>query len=744
MAPKKIKPTIKTASSVKNNPMEDLIKKRREFFTSLQTRIVSLPDKAAIPAMVGDDIRAYARSQGSEKALMKATDCNVGQLNQLMEFLLQPPHLSSLSLDSLIQKFMSSLVIEEELGLETNPLEGLLYDERIRYRIRKYTREHLSSYIADLPDDAERTDRKMNEVKKDLASLFPEDNPFDTLFESFIPEPYIKTWLVETDFVVDERVDVRSAVRRFIQEHRFHLIKDLLEKGYEPKSAHDWEKVVGAEFFERFPLDFWKMSVWTEFERFNQEIQKFSISIADYFRLLHESKEHDKKLIRVEEIKHGKKSKARLVLLSDVLKKDRMGEEDDVQPKKNLLRMPTDREMALNLRIRADLGGFVAHLLTPIGHDGAGYIGESFDDTRSYATDRFYKDRVSSSLFEDGHVVLTSDMYDPPRSFAFRVCLLFSDGRIEHQTKTLYQQEQKYLSQERGVQLPRFRQHILTTPLENLAQEDIDKIRTKIRGDLSVYLNGVLTQKLNTDTMAQEIESVFTRCNTMDDYLGRMFRVFLMINPRYEFTRLFPQVRRRLNLFFYKLTELGDLPDTLLFPRLVAIAPELQDQYRAWYNKNELVFKQEIATYLILERYRYIRVPPQHFSQSAPPSGICATETTENYTFLFPYKKKFLDLTDLADACSSQDVLVDGQELPSSLMDMLRTFLNVDMVRLNVGAFLEETGYELSSEPSGIPAEQPIQIAVSADPQQPAHQQTSLPLFRDKAFQFLDSMLSHV
>lgn len=742
MAPKKVtrKPVSKrTATSLKTNATENLLQMRRDFFTTLQTRIQALPATASLPSSVADEIRAYSRSQGSEKGMMKAVDCDVGQLNALLTFLLQPPNLGSTTLDILIQKFLASLVIQEELGLEEDPLAYLSYQERILHKIRKYVKENLSTFLVDLPVDAPKTDQPLSKIQKDLATLFPVDNPFSNLFESHIPAFYIKQWLAQTDFISPlGDLDIRRAVHQFIQDHRFHLLKDILEEGFSPKSPQDWEVVVGKEFFEKYPLQFWKSSSWEELENINKGLQKHSLSVHDYFRLLHNK--DTASLIRVEEIKKVG-TRRRLVTIEGQPKRGAM---DPYEVPKNLLKMPTPKEMALHLRIRPDLEGFVTHLISPIGQISQDFLGSRFNEEYYFPSDRFYIERVHmnekdemTSSFTHNHLVLLSDVYDPPKEFSFKVAYLFKDGRLEVQTSKLFHEEQKFLQQGKGLQIPKLKQHLLESPLENLSIEDVDKVRSKIKGDLSTLLNQVFVQKMDTDAIVSEMENCFSRCKTLKEYLTKIYRLYLIVHPRYQFFSIFPEMKERLQRFFYHLPNLCDIPVSLLFPRYEVLTEELQETFSSWMEKGEEDFFQEMIMYLLVERYRFIRIPIPTIHPSSAPVALHATQDTPSFLYLVPYHGTLINLVDLANIRKNDEILVDGKPLPSHVLDMVRKYMDLDRIQLKTASFLEPTGFELIQEESvGLPQETPV---VEIQPQSLLSQ--NLPGFKELAFSYLDELL---
>ena len=715
MAPKKAtkKPVVKKTMSVKTNPIEKLSQTRREFFTSLQDRLQALPDLSLLPSSLSEDVRAYSRSQGSEKGLLKAIDCPVGQWNQLLSFLLEPPNLVCSNLEPLIQKFIASLVLQDELGLAEDPLSRLSYDERIVFRVRQYVKENLSRFIADLPVDIQPTDKPITTVQKDLDKIFPVDNPFSPIFELNIPAPYIKIWLAHTDFVSHKRVDVRRAVHEFIQTHRFHMLKDLLDNGFSPRSPHDWEIVVGKDYFDRFPLPFWKATTWQQIESMNEGLQKYSLSVHDYFQLLHE-KEERSKLLRV---KGSKKVRG--------VKLDLLEEESDnahklkYQPApKNLLRLPTEKEMMVNLRIRGDIPDFVSHLVQPLG-DCSDYCGRNFQDNLFFPTDRFYKDRVDPTKdavsFSHNVLVLRSSLFDPPKEFRFHVFYHLNNGQVIPQTTTLFKEEQAYLSQEKGIQLPNLKKHLLESPIESLASEDVDRIQMKLKKDLSSLLNQVFVKKMDTDKIANEMESC-TNFKTLDEYLSKMFRVFLLVHPRYQFFSVFPEMKDRLNMFFYHLSSIGILPLPLLFPRIETLDESTQEVFFSWIEKATQEFKQDVLAFLLADRYPFIRLPIQSVGHTSAPVVLHDKTKDNKFLWLMPYHDHQLNICDLCSVTNHDEVIVGGKPLPAHVLEMVHNYVKCDRVKLRQGAFLEETGFELTQEEDiGLPLETPV-LAVQPTP----------------------------
>lgn len=250
--------------------------RRRDFFQRILVRLQELPDQERLPQDIQDELKKYSRSQNSEKIIVRLTDYPVFAVRQVLSSLLQ-------DLDGNLSALVSNLLKEIRLSDET--MKYMSDENRLKMKLNQYVEANLSKYLPTSAGGAE-TDVPMEQLQKDLAGFFTVDddevvgNIFEPLFHSFLPEETIKLFLANTDATTP----LQHQVSKFLDAHKFDLIRELFDNGFQPISPQDWKDALPPEYYERFPAVLWKLQRWDQFLPFIELSKRYSLSIHDFIK----------------------------------------------------------------------------------------------------------------------------------------------------------------------------------------------------------------------------------------------------------------------------------------------------------------------------------------------------------------------------------------------------------------------------------------------------------------------------
>lgn len=683
------------------DPLEAMIRRRRDFFLSLLDRITD-----PVSEELREEMRVFSRSQASEKGILEAIDCTADELRQLLNFLLEAPNLPTTNLYKTIRQFLETLRIQDELQIAPDAIVD--YNTGIWSRLSRYARDRLTVY---LPGAAAQTDTPLDIVERDIDRMFDTNNLFYPLFHSFIPEVAIKTFLAARH---EETADVRNSIDRFLREHAFDLLAEAFDQGFEPKSNQDWEAVLPPEYFAQFPPGLWRLRTRDELEDMMEKMRKYSLSINDFIHLY-------------------RSERSKLVALGEQKKKTR-SLRSIREDRNNILRLHNARKTELLERIRPDVDGLVSVLIEPTDGDDA-YTGARYKGTGYFfPSDAFYRDLARYGAEQPGEVLtITSTAFDPPRARRLRVFHLLQDGRILPQTRSAFLRSRALIEEDSAaLSIPHIREHLLNTPL--LAPPDLDFARNTIRKKMSVFLSLALEDNLNIDAITDEIESsMWKQSGTLGKYLEKAFAVFFLIDPRYGLKRLFPGIDERLKMFVYRLDALGDLPIEFAFPRYVLL--EKRDLFDKWLSQSRDIFAYEVVSQLLQINYPFLRATSRARSPD-PYTPVFIPSAIESYTLLVPYNGRFLSIADVAQSIAEEEELfVDGKALSPRFISTFSSSFDIGRAGNGYAAILMPSGFELPDAEDGGAGVADLPIDVIPD-----ITAANLPDFRATAFAFLDRL----
>lgn len=680
---------------------EEMIKKRRDFFLSVLSRL----QQDHVPDEIRTEMRAFARSQLSEVGILDAIDCSVDELRAVIEFLLLPTNLCLTNLGKPIREFLQDRRANDEIerhGAGEATVEG--YDNRLWLRLARYARESLSTHI---PGSGGLVDTPIDQVEKDLHKLFVPDNPFASIFGHFIPEDVIKSFLVAPH--TDE--GVRVAIHRFIREHSFDLIFQAFDLGFQPRSFEDWVEVFPRGFLDRFPPVMWKLTKVEDFRALHSAMMKTSFPIEDFVHA------------------YLALSRKNLRLLDPVPRRV----PSPAPPRRaiNELRVRNTGLAELIERTRPEIERHIAVLIEPLDNDLT-YTAQRYKGTPYfYPTDAFFHDLVRNPVEQPRDVLsIMLSNFDPPRVRRVRVAHLLDDGRIEPQTHSMFLKSRQRVDTDETIQIPHVIDHMLSLPLGSLSARDLTSLRDHFRKSISILLTDIFIEKLDTDSIASEIEdTIAATSESLRHYLSRVFNVVLLIDPRYGMRELFPGIVDRLNMFYYRLETIGDLPVDFYYPQNALL--EDTSSFVSWRDTACRSFCTASIMRVLRVYYPFLRVTVQvDVVRGFKP--VYKPHQTESFTLLVPYKGKFLFLPDVARAILQQEEL---SATSKTFLDNIAVFFDLDRVKDAFAAILDTSGFEIQEETATAPSV--LRLDVSTD--LPAVEE-NLPGFRARAFALLDRL----
>lgn len=699
-----------------------LADRRRDFIRDILQRLQDLPDEERLPEEVQDDIKKYARTQNSEKAILRLTDYPISAVRSVLSTLLQDlgGNLSVLVNDKL-----------KEIRLSDDSLRYMTYDNQLKIKLEKYVRDHLSAYLSG-GVEGPKTDVPLGQLQKDLADFFPKEddeavgNVFEPLFHSFLPEDTIKKFLATCGFVKpDGQVSIRYFVSKFVGDHRFDPIQELFEKGFQPTSPNDWKKALPQEYYERFPPTLWRLREWEQFRPFVELSKRYSLDIHDFIRYSF-YKDHERLIRLGQEIREEKE------------------EPQKTKPTRHApyLVFYNEGEAQLLHRTRPWVDGVVSVLLKPKQDCGL-YIGRPFGKYY-FPTDAFYKDLAnpdimcvqekSSRVFSIRHPGIDTN----PQMYVFH---LLNDGQIVPQTYTIYEKGVQYMGTERPrVRIPKIEEYFLSLPYENMSPADQKILHEKVRNDLSFFLPTIFDDKLDFDAMSSAIvSSVLSKHQDkpLRSCLGHVFNLYLLLSPRYNLDLLTTVVKDRLNLFFYRLENLDELPIDFYYPQYHFLGQEKQQTFDRWRTRCMDNFITETLYYLLIRNYPvlHIRLPENSYQVSIPKTILLGVEVGDKMSLLHPYQDQYIFLPDVAESIiQDQEYLVHKKPISPNTLLAMEQFFDLERVRAGLGSYMMDNEYEI------MPIMPPQTTTREEEEEESEILPETLPDFKEKAYDFLASL----
>jgi hypothetical protein len=698
--------------SAPQEPSASLPDRRRDFFKDILQRIQDLPDNNLLPQDIQDELKKYSRTQTSEKTVIRLTDYPVFAVKSVVSSLLR-------NLDGNLATLINNLL--KEIRLTDDSLKYMSENAKLKINLEKYIRENLSKYLPTLLSGAS-TDVPMEQLQKDLSGFFAVengDNIFDPLFHSFIPEEKIKTFLATSDFIKpDGQVSIGYFISKFINEHKFDLIQELFEKGFQPTSPQDWKDVLPRGYYDSFPLALWKLREWGQFLPFVELSKRYSLSIHDFIKYSF-YKDHERLIRMGQEIR-----------------------QIPIRPSKHapFMKIYDENEMELLQRTRPWVEGLICVLIKPKKNCEL-YLSKPYGKFY-FPNDAFYKDLANPNFIcqqepstrvfsmKNANIKLDSELY---------VFHLLKNGQIVPQTLQAYEKGVQYMTtQHSHLRIAKVEEYFLSLPYENMSPVDQDTLRDVFVNDLSFFLSTVFDDKLDFDRMAFDIvSSILSKIQnkSLKTCLERVFQVCFLFNPRYNMNLLSSIVNERMNLFFYQLDNLDELPVEFYYPQYHFLEQEKQQSFDRWRKRCMDNFTIEKLYVLFAKNYPILKVKlPEINSSSSPPKTILLNvETGEKLSLLLPYLNQYIYLPEVAESIhQNQEYIVDGNPISPEIVLAIEHFFDIERVRAGLGSYLMDNDYELVLATSIETRTNEYQIVEERQVLE------NLPDFKEKAYKFLD------
>lgn len=673
--------SIKTATTAATTTIAD---RRRDFFSGVLGRIKDLPDDSQLPGDVMDDMKKYSRSQTSEKPIIRLTDYPVGPVRTILSSLLQ-------DLDGNLSSLINDMLTKIKLSDET--LRYMGHDEKLKHKLAEYFQTHPLG-----PD-----------LGKDLVAM---DEVFAPLFQTpYIQSDTIYTFLTTNNFIhTNGRVSIHHAISSFLHEHRFDPIRKLLlEEGFEPKSNDDW-KILPQEYYDQFPRAFWKLRTWDQFIPFVELSKRYSLDMGEFVKYsFYQKEKHIERATTIRPSPHPK-----------------------------FIAFYNHKEAELLQRTRPWVRNLVSVLIIP-KKGCERYTGRPYGKY-NFPTDIFYKDLANYSYNQEKNsLVLTIHNAELNIHAEMKVYHLLQDGQILPQTYTVFEEGMRYMSTERPLlQFPKITEHFLNLPLADMSENDQNTVCQQIQHDLTFFLSMIMDEKLDFDAMASYMVSSLLDRNKdkpLREFLQHAFQYYFLFSPRYSLDLMSTIINQRMNLFFYRLDRLDELPVSFYYPQHPFLGEEKQQCFDRWHKRCQDNFVQETLYCLFMRNYPALRVKLQDnaFTSTPPKSILLGLEEGNKLSLLHPYRNQYIYLPDVASSIlQNQEYLVDGKPVPGAVMDQIGSLFDLERVRAGLGSYMMDNDFELQA-PSFIPTT----MTTNPTPIQPI---ATLPDFKQKAYAFLASM----
>jgi hypothetical protein len=307
------------------------------------------------------------------------------------------------------------------------------------------------------------------------------------------------------------------------------------------------------------------------------------------------------------------------------------------------------------------------------------------------------------------------------------------DGRILPQSSADYAKGIRYIETDRRPDRKKVEEFLLKSQLCYLARRDLNFLRTKIRRDISIFLNLLYTDKMQTDKIASQLEhAVFLESILLKDYLSKIFMIIVQIHPRYEMCSCFPEIHERWNLFFYRLDVV--MPDVdVWFPRLHLFDEQQKDAFNRWLASNTANYRAELVLLLIKTNYDFLRVKIPLVSCASRVPDVCILATTDQKlsTLIF-HRGQWLDLSRLGQALLDQDELVGVDD---SFIKSIDHHFQTDRIAKGSSAVLLDTDYKIPDHEDTLSKNDFVLPIIHL-----SEETDNLPEFRIHALAYLDRL----
>ena len=384
-------------------------------------------------------------------------------------------------------------------------------------------------------------------------------------------------------------------------------------------------------------------------------------------------------------------------------------------------------------RTRPWAEGFVSVLIEPVsGCDD--YVGRPYGTTHYFPQDAFFRDLANQDVRQEHRdnrtLVMTHANVATPA--VLRVYHLMADGQVILQTRKAHEDGLRWIASGRArLTLPKVKEHMLSLPFEDLAPSDQEVVLGKVRGDLTFLLSRVLDDQLDLDAISSRLVSAaVAMTDSFRGFLSHAFQLYFMLSPRYNLDVVSGVVRDRLNLFFYRLDSLCELPVEFYYPQHPFLSDKDKESFRRWRQRCLDSFILETLASLFARNYPIlrVRVPASHSFTCSPPANLIPGGFREKLSLLHPHGDTFVYLPDVAASIlSEEEYLVDGKPVPTA---PLEKFFDLERVRAGLAALMMDNEYE-------VPTTTAVGTATTTTTSTTTDTDTDLEGFRENAYRFL-------
>jgi len=664
-------------------PGNDISAARREFILrfleSLQS--ISLDDFLTTPLRA--QVRDFSRGRMANTFFMRLLDLTRRDVERALAYIME--NLESKQLPHLVSAFLQNLAREAGDGSDGSAADDQAtdhrtYDEKMRSRLRHFAHTRLTT----IPDE---------ELEEQIAIHFHDDNPFENLFltRPSVSLRSIRNFLLTSDFLdkKKESVHIRGAISQFVRDHQLDGVVEYmtLHPDFKPSNIEYWKEAMTPEFVADLPVLFWKnIHTLQQLLDFRSKFLKTSFNM-DIFTKLFFKKPPTATTTTTKPPAGGEPIGKKILHFTDI---------------------------DMFYRLRPHVRNLVAVLLRPADDDGNAnqFLGPEWKKGYYFPSELFYQalsDPETIVRHENDTMILQRDAVRTP----ILVYHLLGNGSLIQETASQFARGQEFLEKDHSwITISGSREHILSSLLLNLSEQDNTILVTKIRNDMSVLLSSLYTEKLDTDKIAMTIESaihdrIVKGDKTVRDYLASIFQVMLMIDPRYQFSsNLFPGNKQRIDRFLYRLDAMGDIPIVFLYPSYEKLAPMQKKAMDSYIESNTQFFISTSILHLFRVAYPYLRVPttqallrvvPPPFS-IAPSSSLTEDDSMMMQVF---HDGDMVNLRTIAAAILTGDddeLVVHGKTIDPSFLHQVQSIFDLKRCMAGVTVILIPTGFEMTRE----------------------------------------------
>jgi len=610
---------------------------------------------------------------------MRLLDLTRRDVERALAYIME--NLESKQLAAIVSSFLQNLAREAGDGSDTKDStsdgDHRTYDEKMRSRLRHFANTRLTT----IPDE---------ELEEQMAIHFHDDNPFENLFlaRPSLSLRSIRNFLLTSDFLdkKKESVHIRGAISQFIRDHQLDGVVEYmtLHPDFKPSNIEYWKEAMTPEYVADLPVLFWKnIHTLPELLDFQSKFLKTSFNMDIFTKLFFKKPPTASTTATSRLPASGEPIGKKIIHFTDI---------------------------DMFYRLRPHVRNLVAVLVRPTEDDDGqakNFLGPEWKKGYYFPSELFYQalnDPETIVRHENNTMILQRDAVRTP----ILVFHLLGDGSLVQETAAQFARGQEFLEKDHSwITISGSREHILSSLLLHLSQQDNAILVTKIRNDMSVLLSSLYTEKLDTDKIAMTIESaihdrIVKGDKTVRDYLASIFQVMLMIDPRYQFSsKLFPGNKQRIDRFLYRLDAMGDIPLSFLYPSYEKLAPMQKKAMDSYIESNTQFFISTSILHFFRVAYPYLRVPTtQALLRVVPPPFSIVLSSSKEDMQVF-YDGDMVNLRTIATAILTGDddeLVVHDKTIDPCFLQQVESIFDLKRCMAGVTVILFPTGFEMTRE----------------------------------------------